>query len=30
MTDSAESNTVDIDQTLVNMGHHLENWVIKP
>jgi hypothetical protein len=25
MTESAESNTVDIGQTMVNLGHHLEN-----
>jgi hypothetical protein len=25
MTESTESNTVDIGQTLNNLGHHLEN-----
>jgi hypothetical protein len=25
MTESVESNTVDIGQTMVNLGHHLEN-----
>jgi hypothetical protein len=25
MTESTESNTVDVGQTLVNLGHHLEN-----
>jgi hypothetical protein len=25
MTESTESNAVDIGQTLVNLGHHLEN-----
>jgi hypothetical protein len=25
MTKSDESNTIDIGQTLVNLGHHLEN-----
>jgi hypothetical protein len=25
MTESAESNTIDIGQTMVNLGHHLEN-----
>jgi hypothetical protein len=27
MTELTESNTVDINQTLVNLGHHLENLV---
>jgi hypothetical protein len=27
MTESTESNTVNIGQTLVNLGQHLENWV---
>jgi hypothetical protein len=27
MTESAKSNTVDIVQTLVNLGHHFENLV---
>jgi hypothetical protein len=27
MTESTESNNVDIGQTLVNLGHHLENQV---
>jgi hypothetical protein len=25
MTESVESNTVDIGQTMVNLGHHLKN-----
>jgi hypothetical protein len=27
MTESTKSNTVDIGQTLVNLGHHPENLV---
>jgi hypothetical protein len=27
MTESTESNTIDIGQTLVNLGHHLKNLV---
>jgi hypothetical protein len=30
MTKSTESNTVDIGQTMVNLGHHIENLVINP
>jgi hypothetical protein len=30
MTKSTESNTVDIGQTMVNLGHHLENLVNNP
>jgi hypothetical protein len=30
MTEPAESNPVDIGKTMVNLGHHLENWVNKP
>jgi hypothetical protein len=29
-TESTESNPVDIGQTLVNLGHHLENRVNNP
>jgi hypothetical protein len=27
MTESAKSNTIDIGQTLVNLGHHFKNLV---
>jgi hypothetical protein len=30
MFDSTESNTVEIGQTLINLGHHLENRVNNP
>jgi hypothetical protein len=30
MTKSTESNTVDIGQTMVNLGHHIENLVNNP